>query len=85
MKKLEDDIFHEIMFNFNQETFERDTIISSEKEKVKRLYIVKNGIVEITVKVDGVKLLVEKLYRGSIMNHRSFLVGDVSDVQASCF
>lgn len=56
MKKLDMDIFHEILFNFKQETFERDTIISQEKERVKKMYIVKNGIIEITVKVDGVYL-----------------------------
>eukprot|EP00347_Sterkiella_histriomuscorum_P000014 403377514 len=84
MKKLDHDIFHEILFNFQQETFERDTILSVEKEKVKKMFIIKNGIVEITVKVDGVQLQIERLYRGSILNHRAFLVGDVSDIKASC-
>lgn len=84
MKKLDIDIFHEILFNFKQETFDKDTVISHEKEKVKKMYIVKNGILEITVKVDGVSLQIERLYRGSILNHRAFLVGDVSDIKAKC-
>jgi hypothetical protein len=48
------------------------------------MYIVKNGVLEIYVSVDHVTMCVERLYRGSIMNHRAFLVGDRSDIKAKC-
>lgn len=72
------------MFNFRQETFDKGTILYSEKEKSNRMFVVKNGIVEITVKIEGFNLAVERLYRGSVFNHKSFLLSDLTSTTAEC-
>lgn len=82
---LDIDAFHEVLFNFKQETFEGGVEVAKEKEVVKSMYIVKNGVLEVRVKVDQIDICIERLFRGSILNHRAFLVGDVSDVKARCF
>jgi hypothetical protein len=76
LKNLDIDTFHEILFNFKQETFDKGTILYHEKEKNSKMYVVKSGIVEITIKVEGFNMAVERLYRGSVFNHRSFLLND---------
>ncbi|CDW89695.1 UNKNOWN [Stylonychia lemnae] len=84
MQNLDDDIFHEILFNFKQETYDRDTLLTTENEKSRKLFIVKNGIIDISISIDGHYLVVERLYRGSVLNPRAFLVGDISDIRAKC-
>lgn len=44
----------------------------------------KNGILEIMVQIEGQPLVIERLYRGSIVNHRSFLIADKSDIDCKC-
>jgi CRP-like cAMP-binding protein len=42
-------------------------------------------MVEIYTTMDnGVDFIIERLYRGSIINHRSFLLRDKLDVNARC-
>jgi hypothetical protein len=48
------------------------------------MYIVKNGSAEIFIKVDDEYLCIERLYRGSILNHNAFLMADKSDVKITC-
>lgn len=44
-----------------------------------------NGLVEIYTNMDnGVEFSIERLYRGSVVNHNSFLMGDQIDVNARC-
>jgi len=82
LKNLDIDSFHEILFNFRQETFDKGTTLFVEKERTNRMFIVKTGIVEITVKVEGFDMAVERLYRGSVFNHRSFLMGELTSTRA---
>jgi signal-transduction protein with cAMP-binding, CBS, and nucleotidyltransferase domain len=72
------------MFNFRQETTDKGTFIFKEGEKSNGLFLVKSGIIEILVRVEGYQLAIERLYRGSIINHNAFLIGDVCDISARC-
>jgi CRP-like cAMP-binding protein len=48
------------------------------------MFIVKNGIIEITALIENHELVIERLYRGSIINHRAFLLADISDINGRC-
>lgn len=49
------------------------------------MYIIQSGVVEIVAQMgDGKNFIVEKLYRGSILNHNSFLMDDGIDTDAIC-
>ena len=37
-----------------------------------------------TIMDNGVEFSIERLYRGSVINHNSFLMGDKIDVNARC-
>ncbi len=55
-----------------------------EKELVNRMYIVKNGTLEIFIKIDNYYLCIERLFRGSILNHHAFIVDDINDAKIVC-
>ena len=50
------------------------------------MYVVQSGLVEIVHTMDKGKheFVIEKLYRGSIVNHNSFLMNDGIDTDAKC-
>ena len=48
------------------------------------MYIVKNCSADIYINVDKQDLCIERLYRGSILNHNAFLFADKSDVKVFC-
>ena len=54
-------------------------------EVAKVMFILQNGIVEILTQMDkGVDFVIERLFRGAVINHRSFLLNDQIDVSARC-
>ena len=62
LKNLELDIFHEVMFNFIQETFDKGDFLFKDQERSNTLFVVKNGILEIISKIEGFQLVIERLY-----------------------
>ena len=40
------------------------------------MFIIQSGLVEIITEVDGVEFVIERLARGSVINHNSFLLHD---------
>jgi hypothetical protein len=84
MERVDTDTFHDVMFNFKQETCDKSTYIFKEGETSNGLFLVKSGIIERLVRVEGFELAIERLYRGSIINHNAFLIGDVCDISARC-
>lgn len=49
-----------------------------------RLYAIQSGYVEVTYTVENEPFVIEKLHRGSIINHRSFLLADDNDTDGKC-
>lgn len=84
MQKIDIDAFHDVLFNMQQETCEKGTFIFKEQEKSTGIFIVKSGIIEVTVTIEGSSLAIERLYRGSIINHNAFLIDDICDVSGHC-
>jgi len=52
------------------------------------MYVIQSGLVEVRhymdKKYNGDEFVIEKLYRGSIVNHNSFLMNDGIDTDAIC-
>lgn len=48
------------------------------------MFIIQSGVVQITHYVEGEPFIIERLYRGSIINHRSFLLNDDNDTDGIC-
>jgi CRP-like cAMP-binding protein len=48
------------------------------------MYIVQNGVVDVEYTAEDEPFIIEKLTRGCIINHRSFLLADDNDSNAKC-
>lgn len=84
LSQLSDDTFHDVLFNFRQSTFERGAYIFKEKESTSGFFIVKNGILELLINIENTEIAIERLYRGSIINHIAFLLEETCNVSARC-
>ncbi len=79
------EITNELIFSFIPEYHEKDSIIFKQDDIAEKMYIIQNGMIEIyTVMDNGVIFILERLYRGSVINHRSFLLQDSIDICARC-
>lgn len=77
------DTINEITFSLVPEIFEKDKIIFKPEDIADKMYIIQNGMVEIyTIMDNEITFILEKLYRGSVINNKSFLLQDSIDVYA---
>jgi CRP-like cAMP-binding protein len=75
LQGISTEITNELIFSFIPEYHEKDSIIFKQDDIAEKMYIIQNGMIEIyTVMDNGVIFILERLYRGSVINHRSFLL-----------
>ena len=53
-------------------------------DEAKHMFIIQSGIVDVMHYCEGEAFNIERLYRGSILNHHSFLLADQNDTNAKC-
>lgn len=62
-------------------SYEKGEKLFSTGDTSETMYIIYHGVIEIVSTMDsGVDFEIERLYRGSVINHRSFLLNDEIDV-----
>ena len=71
-----------------RQTFEKGSILCKKDEVADRMFLIQDGIVEIASKYDRRRedqnFIIERLGRGAIINHRSFLIQDDADTDFLC-
>lgn len=72
------------MYKFKKLNLENGGYLYKINETATRLYAIQSGVVEVTHYAEGESFIIEKLYRGSIINHRSFLLEDDNDSDGKC-
>ena len=66
-------------------SYEKGSLVYQIDTNSEEMYVLQSGLVEIVHKMDkGEEFLIERLYRGSIINHNSFLMNDGIDTDARC-
>ena len=69
-------------------TYEKGTFLCKKDALADRLYLIQDGIVEVAIKYDRRRedqnFVIERLGRGAIINHRSFMVNDDADTDFVC-
>ena len=53
LKTADEDVLNEVLYNIRQETFDKGSYIFKKKEKSNAMFIVKNGILEITCPIEN--------------------------------
>lgn len=75
----------DIVFSLNPVNFDKGGLIFKPGDEADAMYIVDSGVVEIYILMDkGVEFVIDRLYKGSVINHRAFLFNDVIDTYARC-
>lgn len=80
-----EETINKIIFSMTFAKFDKGSKIFQVNETSHIMQIIQNGMVEIYTTMDnGVEFVIERLYRGSVINHRSFITEDNIDVNARC-
>jgi len=75
---------HEILYKFYKINLEKGGYLYKINDTASQLFIIQSGCVEVTHTVENEPFVIEKLCRGSIINHRSFLLADDNDTDGRC-
>ena len=82
---MPDETINKIIFGMTFAKFDKGSKIFQVDETSVMMQVIQNGMVEIYTTMDnGVEFVIERLYRGSVINHRSFITEDKIDVSARC-
>ena len=78
----------ELIYSMERHTYEKGSFLCKTDVKVDRLYLIQEGIVEVAIKYDRRRddqnFVIERLGRGAIINHQSFMVNDDADTDFVC-
>ena len=85
LQDVPDETLNKIIFSMTFAKFDKGSKIFQVDETSHIMQVIQNGMVEIYTTMDnGVEFVIERLYRGSVINHRSFIFEDKIDVNARC-
>jgi signal-transduction protein with cAMP-binding, CBS, and nucleotidyltransferase domain len=60
----------------HSKTYESGEIILSPGEQTKDLVLLQDGVIEVSTSFEHHDFVLDRLYRGSVLNFRTFFVGD---------
>ena len=77
----------EIFHSMERVTYEKDALLCKKGDIATKMFVIQDGIVEVACKyaprIDE-EFVIERLGRGSIINHRSFMLEDDADTDFRC-
>lgn len=74
-KDIDEDSTHDIMYSFIGESYAKDEYLQTIGDINSSLYFLQRGVIEIETRCDNeVDFTIEKLFRGSIVNYRTFFM-----------
>lgn len=75
----------DIVYSLNPVNFDKGGLLFKPGDEADAMYIIDSGIVEIYILMDkNEEFVVNRLHKGSIINHRAFLFNDIIDTYARC-
>jgi signal-transduction protein with cAMP-binding, CBS, and nucleotidyltransferase domain len=72
------------MYKLIPKRYEAGNVILKVGQKIDNVIFVLNGVLEVYTELEGNEFLIEKLYSGSVLNYRSFILEDVMQVNVRC-
>lgn len=85
LRDVPDDTINKLIYSMTFAKFDKGQKLMQTEDKSNMMQIVQNGMIEMyTIMDNGLEFSIERLYRGSVINHNSFLMGDKIDVNARC-
>ena len=79
-RDIGDDALHDIIYNLDTQKFSKHDILQKPGDNAEKLFFLLDGVIEIYTMLEndenGQEFIVEKLFRGSIINYRTFFMED---------
>lgn len=83
-KGLAPEPLHQLMHKLVSMTYEPGQVICKELSLADRLLFVEVGVVEVYTESEGNDFVLDRLYSGSVINPRAFLLEDLLHVSIRC-
>ena len=84
LQKINDDIFFDIMFALQPKTYEKEETVLEEDHSADSLLFIEEGCLEVYTHFEANEFVIERLFRGSALNHRAFFMKDSMYVNIRC-
>ena len=84
LQKHEDEVLFDLMFSLVPKTFEKDHLVLAEEHPADTMSFIEDGILEVFTKFENNEFVIERLHKGSAINHRAFFMKDQSYVGFRC-
>lgn len=84
LQKHEDEVLYDLMFSLQPCSFEKDKVVLKEEESADTLSFIEDGVIEVYTNFEGKEFVLETLYKGSAINHRTFFMKDQSYLNFRC-
>lgn len=75
-----DTIFYDIIFSCVTFKGNKNDTLIKKGEKIDNIYIVEQGIVEVSILISGKQVVLERLFRGSVINFKTIFSNYKSQV-----
>lgn len=77
---INDEELHDIIYNLDTQKFSKNDILQKPGDNAEKLFFLLDGVIEIYTMLEndenGEEFILEKLFRGSIINYRTFFMED---------
>lgn len=70
-------ILHDMIFGMEAKMYEKGQIILKELDSINSLCFLQKGMIEVYTEFEGNDFILDRLYQGSCINHRSFFIEDL--------
>ena len=84
LKSIDDEVFFDIMFALKSKQFEKDEMVLAEDNNADSLLFIEEGCLEVYTHFEANEFIIERLYRGSALNHRAYFMKDNMYVNIRC-
>ena len=73
-----DTIFYEIIYSLDTRKLNSGQVLMHKGDHIEDIYIVEQGIVEIVTNLCGREIVIERLFRGSVINYKNVFMQTTS-------
>ena len=84
LRTISKESLYSLAYKMEKENYEKGQYITKSYDFADCLIIVLSGVCKVKTECEGNEFILDYLYRGSIVNHRAFLVDDLIYVDIIC-
>ncbi len=66
-----DTIFYEIIYSLDTRKLNAGQTLMHKDNPIAEIYIIEQGIVEVVINISGREIVIERLFRGSVINYKN--------------